>query len=99
MTDRVTVTADELEALPWKDVTSSSNIERVAWGPHVEAEADEAVLHVQFSGGRVYRYAAVPYELNVALMEVVDGGEESVGGFVARFVRGQFETVAVEVDG
>jgi hypothetical protein len=91
------VTSDELEELPWKDVASSSNIERVAFVAE-DVLSEVGKLYVQFVGGRAYTYAGVPMKLWGALEALVDSGEGSVGSFVAYYVRGEFETAGIQVE-
>lgn len=59
----------------------SSNIMSVGYN------ADACVLAVEFSGGRVYRYADVPATVYTALVKA-----DSVGGYFARTIRDKFVT-------
>jgi len=58
---------------------SSSSIASVGY------QAELAVLEVEFAGGAVYRYFAVPAAVHVQLM-----GAASKGAFLNRFVRDVF---------
>ncbi|MEV7346278.1 KTSC domain-containing protein [Streptomyces sp. NPDC093544] len=45
----------------------------------------ERVLEIAFHGGGVYRYDDVPADMHAALMTA-----SSVGGFLARYVKGRY---------
>lgn len=90
------LTRDEVEGLPWRDIPSSSNIERVAFGDEPDKEPDVATLYVQYTGGRSYAYRDVPYEINVGIRKAVENGD-SVGSFIHHNVRDAFEASAITV--
>ncbi len=77
---------EDLEKLPWREV-ESSNVRRVAYA--------DGVMHVEFLGDvqRVYRYADVPEEQYVRLVEA-----DSVGRHFANEVRGHYDSERVEIE-
>lgn len=72
--------AEEINLPPLRPV-SSSNIEAVGYLPEEEA------LFIRFKGGGVYRYAAVPQEVQDRMLEA-----PSIGKFIHGSIKGRYKS-------
>lgn len=76
--------------IPWVDVYST-NVRRVLWRYEgATAYGNEGALYIQFRSGAVYQYDGVRRAVYDELLAA-----DSVGGYVARHLKGHYATTRV----
>lgn len=65
----------------------SSNVKEVGYDPATRT------LGIRFANGKLYHYEDVPDDVYTDLLEA-----DSIGGFIAKNVRGQFKTTPIDED-
>jgi hypothetical protein len=89
--DVLPYTREQLEALPWEAVTSS-NVRRVAWEEHGDQQGDLFIDYGTEVSPSVYRYAGVTESRYLNVRHA-----QSVGGMVAKAVKGLFAATRIEI--